>query len=127
MTERENCELECGSVGGYCKCRAEEAQAGESSRASVHPPLSPLQGDYAEVLKPFLALMEKELHANAEKGGRKEWRSLSPAFVMLEIYYHAAKLQQAVKDDDLSGVKEYSADVANMAMMMADVCGALCD
>jgi len=29
MSEFENCELECGAVGNYCRCRAEKAQAGD--------------------------------------------------------------------------------------------------
>lgn len=29
MSEFENCELECGAYGTYCRCRAENAQASE--------------------------------------------------------------------------------------------------
>ena len=81
------------------------------------------QGKYDEVLTPFVRLMEKELHANASKGDRPGWLSMSPDQVMLEIYYHASKLQKTLRDDDLAGVTEHSADVANMAMMALDVCG----
>lgn len=85
----------------------------------------PLHGKYADVLAPFLALMEIELHANSRKGDRPGWLAMSKAVGMLEIYYHAAKLQKAVKDEDLPSVREYAADVANMAMMLLDVCGGL--
>ncbi len=84
-----------------------------------------IAGKYAMVLSPFLALMEKELHANSGKGDRPGWLSMTPETGMLEIYYHVAKLQKAVKNNDIEGIKEYSADVANMAMMMADIFGTL--
>lgn len=29
MSEMENCELECGAYGPYCKCTAEKAEASE--------------------------------------------------------------------------------------------------
>ena len=86
----------------------------------------PDPGDkYSEVLNPFLKLMEKELHANAGKGDRPGWLSMTPETAMLEIYYHVAKLQRAVKNEDLELIKEHSADVANMSMMMADIFGQL--
>lgn len=80
---------------------------------------------YDEVLKPFLALMEKELHANAGKGDRPGWLAMTPGECLLEIFYHMGKLQKAVKHNDDCGIREYSADVANMAMMLVDICGLL--
>lgn len=80
---------------------------------------------YDEVLKPFVSLMERELHANSGKGDRPGWLAMSAYDCMLEIYYHAAKLQKAIKDGNGDGIAEYSADVANMAMMVADICGAI--
>ena len=50
---------------------------------------------------------------------------MTPETAMLEIYYHVAKLQRAVKNEDLELIKEHSADVANMSMMMADIFGQL--
>lgn len=82
-------------------------------------------GKYDEVLKPFLAMMEKELHANSDKGDRPGWLGMSAEECLLEIYYHLGKLQKAVKNGDGDGICEYSADVANMSMMLADICGAL--
>lgn len=89
------------------------------------PDSNPLNGEYGNVLKPFVKMMDKELHANAGKGDRQGWLSMTPDQAMLEIYYHAAKLQKAVRDGDHALVMEYSADVANMSMMMADICGGL--
>jgi hypothetical protein len=84
-----------------------------------------LDGKYGDVLAPFLEMMNTELHANAGKGDRPGWLSMTPQTAMLEIHYHSAKLQKAVKDGDVDGIKEYSADVANMSMMMADIFGCL--
>lgn len=83
------------------------------------------RGKYDHVLIPFLKEMEKELHANSGKGDRNEWMKMSPDQCLLEIYYHVSKLQKALRDHDGDGVREHTADVANMAMMMLDICGIL--
>jgi GNAT superfamily N-acetyltransferase len=80
-------------------------------------------GKYGNVLRPFMAMMEAELHANTGKGDRPAWLAMSPEQCLLEIYYHTAKLQKAVKNNDMKGVREYTADVANTSMMLADTCG----
>ncbi|NII54354.1 hypothetical protein [Luteibacter sp. SG786] len=84
-----------------------------------------LSGKYGDVLRPFLVLMDRELHANAGKGDRPGWLAMDRKTALLEIFYHLAKLQKAAKDDDQERIREYGADVANMAMMLVDVCGAL--
>ncbi|MCD5994203.1 hypothetical protein KDX38_10755 [Pseudomonas sp. CDFA 602] len=93
--------------------------------AKVAKPVFHYSGKYAEVLKPFLAMMEKELHANSNKGDRPGWLSMSADTCLLEIYYHLGKLQRSVKDGDSDGICEYAADVANLSMMLTDICGAL--
>ena len=80
---------------------------------------------YDDTLLPFLELMRKELHANSAKGDRPGWLRMSPEVALLEIYWHTAKLSAAVKNNDGSAITEHSADVANMAMMLLDVCGGL--
>lgn len=82
-------------------------------------------GKYDEVLKPFVRLMERELHANSEKGDRTGWLSMSADRCMLEIYHHAAKLQKAVKLGNGDQIVESAADIANFSMIMTDLCGAL--
>ncbi|MFG8480074.1 hypothetical protein ACEOUU_12470 [Pseudomonas aeruginosa] len=82
-------------------------------------------GKYDEVLLPFLKSMEHEMHANAGKGDRPGWLQMDRRTALLEIYYHLAKLQKATKDNDPAGIVEYAADVANMSMMLVDVCGLL--
>lgn len=80
---------------------------------------------YDDTLLPFVALMRKELHANAGKGDRPGWLSMSSDTALLEIIYHFGKLQASVKRGDEDGIREYSADVANMCMMLVDICGGL--
>lgn len=93
-----------------------------------------LGGDYApprikydDTLLPFLAMMREELHANSGKGDREGWLAMEPWECLLELYYHMGKLQKAVKDRDVAGVREYSADVANLSMMLADIHGVFGD
>lgn len=80
---------------------------------------------YDDVLLPFLALMRAELHANAHKGDRPGWLSMDRKTAMLEVFYHMGKLHQAVHRDEEAAIREYAADVANMCMMLTDVCGCL--
>lgn len=82
-------------------------------------------GKYDDVLLPFLKSMEHELHANAGKGDRPGWLQMDRKTALLEIYYHLGKLQKATRDNDQAGIVEYAADVANMSMMLVDVCGLL--
>jgi hypothetical protein len=80
---------------------------------------------YDDVLIPFLSLMRKELHANCGKGDRPGWLAMDANTALLEVYHHLAKLQKAVRNNDGPRITEYSADVANMAMMVLDICGGL--
>jgi hypothetical protein len=80
---------------------------------------------YAVVLAPFIKSMELELNLNSGKGDRDGWLSMSSDTCLLEIIYHFGKLQKAVKDKDGIGILEYAADVANLSMMLADICGTL--
>jgi len=80
---------------------------------------------YDNVLLPFVALMRAELHANSGKGDRPGWLRMSTDTCLLEIYYHLAKLQKAVRKEAGNAICEHAADVANMAMMLVDICGGL--
>lgn len=82
-------------------------------------------GKYDEVLLPFFRFMESELHANCGKGDRPGWLTMTREQGLLEIYYHVSKLQKAVRDNDAARIRENTADVANMAMMLLDVCGGI--
>lgn len=80
---------------------------------------------YSEVLTPFMALMEKELHENSGKGDRPGWLAMSSETCLLEIFYHLGKLQKAIRKGEGDSIKEYAADTANLCMMLLDICGAL--
>jgi hypothetical protein len=80
---------------------------------------------YDDTLLPFIALMRKELHSNDAKGDRPGWLAMSADTCLLEIIYHFGKLQASVRRGDEDGICEYAADVANMCMMLTDICGAL--
>jgi hypothetical protein len=98
---------------------------GQRVGETAAPNAGPLNGKYGDVLAPFVALMEAELHANARKGDRPGWLSMTPSTALLEIYWHVAKLSAAVKNNDAALIREHAADVANMSMMLLDVCGGL--
>jgi len=107
----------------------------------------PLEREREEVLRWFVLAMQEELAANAGKGDRPGWLSMSPREVLAEVQHHYVKLHAAVVEFDrwencqeprplpwvgavtadllIAAIREYAADVANMAMMAADRCGAL--
>lgn len=103
----------------------ESVKALESHIAMARDGGATIDAKYDDVLLPFARLMARELHANAGKGDRPGWLRMSAAEGMLEIYYHTAKLQKAVKNGEGDRISEYAADVANMAMMLLDMCGGL--
>lgn len=74
----------------------------------------------------FALLMEARLRANDDKPGWKE----GDAFQLMErIHEEAFELDGAIRESFYPGGKnrtgEEAADVANFAMMIADLCGAL--
>lgn len=79
---------------------------------------------YEAVTESFRQLMIKELAANHDKGDREGdhgWiNGMNNKDYVSEIYYHTGKLQQALKDNDVDKIKEYSADIANGALMCCD-------
>ena len=93
-------------------------------------------------VKRFAEVMERELAANDDKGG---WSGCSLSWLLSEMTNHKRELQtnafqlQANETDTVMGshgnpaadqallkrILDDAADVANFAMMIADVCGAL--
>lgn len=67
--------------------------------------------------------MRRELLSNAHKG--TEWREADPADLDCDVLYHVLKLSLAVKAKDKDAVREYAADVANCAAILADHFGVL--
>lgn len=94
-------------------------------RQAIRAYCEELEDKYSPVLIPFTELMRKELHANAGKGDRPAWIKMSADEAILELYYHIGKLHKAVRHNDGPGIREYSADVANISMMILDICGGL--
>lgn len=80
---------------------------------------------YDDTLLPFLAMMRKELHANSHKGDREGWLKMSVREAVDEVTHHFGKLANAAEARDVPQVEEYSADLANCAMMLLDACHGL--
>jgi hypothetical protein len=78
---------------------------------------------YEAVTAEFRKYMIKELAANSAKGDREGedgWLGCDNKFWVSELYYHVGKLQSAVMNNDVERVKENTADIANLAMMVLD-------
>lgn len=110
---------------GFVRVRTTECLAIEQPlfTAPTAPVATPEK--YDDVLLPFLSIMRAELHANAHKGDRPGWLKMDRKTAILEVFYHMGKLHQAVHRNEASAIKEYAADVANMCMMLLDVCACL--
>lgn len=78
------------------------------------------------IVEGFSELMRHELNANEHKG---DWTEATNNHRIYEVFYHALKLAFAVNSSEVNKtyVRELAADVANEAMFLADVCGALDD
>ena len=113
----------CPECGVTCDVR--EDMSPWNDRAAPVVERQPAAQKYDDTLLPFVALMRKELHSNEGKGDRPGWLAMSADTCMLEIIYHFGKLQASVKRGDGDGINEYAADVANMCMMLTDICGSL--
>jgi hypothetical protein len=98
--------------------------------------------DEVRVLAAFVQNMQAELAENSGKGARADWMRGRPRDLLAEIQHHYVKLHAVVVEHDRLDdglvprpvpwpgvlrdlIAEFAADVANMAMMLADRCGAL--
>lgn len=90
---------------------------------------------YPEVER-FAGLMLSELAANSGKGDQAGWLAAPPRALLHDITWHWAKLARALsafenavghkaQHHHADEVREYAADVANMAMMLVDRLGLL--
>lgn len=91
-----------------------------------------LRTDEVGVALTFFGEMMSELASNAHKGDRPGWLSMTSRDAISEVLYHAAKLAYATRqfeqgDGTPEKVREFAADVANCAMMVADIAGVLPD
>lgn len=84
--------------------------------------------DYTPPIMAFVSEMFAEMRANEYKD---TWKGLGVAWALEEVQYHVAKLHWAIRhvaDDPkkyLDQIREYSADTANLLMMLADEAGVL--
>jgi len=62
----------------------------------------------------FIARMEKEILNNSHKGDWNQWKPEAKDLIT-EIRYHVLKLKMEVGSSRPERVKEYAADVANLA------------
>lgn len=73
----------------------------------------------------FAQAMELKLRENEHKGG---WKNCDIFYLFSRLAEETAELKHAVIDRyPKTSVLDEAADVANFAMMIADVCGALLD
>lgn len=96
---------------------------GAPAPAAVEPRLA---------VRRFAEAMEAKLQKNDRKGG---WRGCEPGWLLLRLVDEVGELAEAAlhlwrqragaSEDDRRAVLAEAADVANFAMMVADVCGAL--
>jgi NTP pyrophosphatase (non-canonical NTP hydrolase) len=100
-------------------------------RAISTPPVAPAEGWRPEVVA-FANLMERELRANDHKPGWKNddadvlaRRVMEEATELLDAVAESSALRTHLTASEKARVAEEAADVANMAMMVADVSGAL--
>lgn len=76
--------------------------------------------EYKMCIDEFGKAMLHELRENHDKGGRKEWLVSPLKYFVDEVYYYNNKLLQAVLDGDTKLIKQYSADIANLGLMVYD-------
>lgn len=80
----------------------------------------------------FADEMEAKLEQNRHKGDREGWSSDAPLELMRRLKEEARELEAALRwpralpsDADKQRIREEAADVANFAMMIADVAGGM--
>lgn len=74
------------------------------------------------IVRHFAGLMEERLVANEHRGG---WKREHPQTLLQGMFECSRHLETAVGRTDTREVARHAANVANYAMMVADVCGAL--
>lgn len=77
--------------------------------------------DVREEVKWFAGEMEKKLRKN---DWRPEWKDAEPEYLLDLFHGHVRKFEQSLCDGNEEKVTQDAADVANFAMMLADIRGA---
>jgi len=72
----------------------------------------------------FTEIMIDRLNVKNEEYGGKTWKIATPHHLINHLRKQVDKLEKCVMEKNKK-ISEKSADVANFAMMIADVCGGL--
>ena len=106
-----------------------QVKGGTYAPDAVRLPPAPvgLMGAVRPEVYAFALLMEHELRANDHKPG---WKNEKPALLINRVWDEAHELWDAIfpredRTENKDRIGSEAADVANMAMMVADVCGCL--
>lgn len=80
--------------------------------------------DVRPEIKLFAEVMEKQLQKNEHKGG---WKDCESSFLKQELFKNSRELSitEIHFPYDKQTILRRAANIANFAMMIADVCGAL--
>ena len=73
-------------------------------------------------VRQFAELMEKRLQDHDDRPG---WKDASADYLRELMYHQTVKLDHAIEAEDPPLIAKYAADIANFAMMITDVNGAL--
>jgi hypothetical protein len=78
---------------------------------------------YNDELSKFTSIMYFRLVEKHKKYHRKTWKTAEPLDLLSYLRKQVDKLEETINENE--NISEKSADVANIAMMIADVCGVL--
>lgn len=81
------------------------------------------RADRYEFIWRFVPHMLAEMRSNEFKNEAGDFRDVPLAKLDEEVLYHAAKLSGAVAAGSLGAIREFAADVANCAAMLAEAAG----
>lgn len=115
-----------GVAGEFYPCKPDIfEQTYEDALLSASAPVAPAGGyGWRPEVAAFANLMEQQLRANDHKPG---WKGDEPDALFRRLVEESSELEDAIYHtvDGEAFVGKEAADVANFAMMIADVCGAL--
>ncbi len=73
----------------------------------------------------FAQAMERKLREHDDTRGHRGWSSAQPDWIMVRLAEEVGELAKAVRLRRRAAALDEAADVGNLAMMVADVLGAL--
>lgn len=76
-------------------------------------------------VKKFAELMDIRINVKQEKYGGDTWKEASPQGLLNHLKEEVQELQDALNASNINNAMIEATDVANLAMMIVDVCGGL--